>query len=167
MYLYFHIILANEIKIPSLPFNINFDLKNDYYRQRESKYNEEDIININSIKIQTILKLSHKEINNNKFLDDVRQIDKDINRTGYLFELDDDKSITKIDKENIKNALRNILISFAAFNQQIINPNDNKNDKNSSFNLGYTQGYLSIIFFKIIYVIKRIKTNIYKLDFFK
>lgn len=69
---------------------------------------------------------------------DVKQIDKDIDRTGYLNELDADKSLNDSEKTSIRTALRNVLVTFAAFNQSVVEVDQEQENKSS--NLGYTQG---------------------------
>ncbi len=88
---------------------------------------EEHDVNIDSIKLQQILLLSRVSIDNQKLLEDIKQIDKDVERTGYLIEVL--RSNEPHIFEKLSNILRNILITFAAFNQSA-----------DQSNLGYTQG---------------------------
>lgn len=84
---------------------------------------------IDCFKIQLILKLARCDVSNSKLIQDIKQIDKDIERTGYMSEIEGEAAQVRMAK-----ALRNILITFATFNQNL----------NSSNSLGYTQGYLDI-----------------------
>ena len=114
--------------MPSLPFNVEINLKENIYRKEETKQSNENQVNLDYIKIQLIVTLSRVSISNSKLLEDIKQIDKDVERTACLSDMDD--------KNTMLNPLRNILITFAAFNQNV-NGCDAKNPKNS---LGYTQG---------------------------
>ncbi len=116
--------------VPSLPFNVEIDLKENIYRKEAVHQLNEDQANLDYIKIQLIVKLSRVSILQSKLLEDVKQIDKDIERTTYLSDINEEN------KKIISKPLRNILITFAAFNQNI-NGYDTENSKNS---LGYTQG---------------------------
>lgn len=102
--------------IPSLPFNTVINIKCD-----------DNSVDVNCMKIQSILKISRLEIQIEDFKNDLRQIDKDIPRTGYLIELEKDNSI-EISK--LSQSLRDILIVFSAFNQKTAD----------NHLLGYTQG---------------------------
>lgn len=84
---------------------------------------------IDCFKIQLILKLARCDVSNSKLIQDIKQIDKDIERTGYMSEIEDE-----VEQIRMAKALRNILITFATFNQNL----------NSSNSLGYTQGYLDV-----------------------
>lgn len=96
------------------------------------------MINVDSVKIQTILKISRINVNESRLKEDIKQIDKDLQRTKYLAELLDDPK----KKESHTNALRNLLITFAAFNQTMTF--DNK-----EIDLGYSQGYNKHHFFNL------------------
>ena len=86
------------------------------------------------LKIQLILKLSRIELSNSELMDDIRLIDKDIDRTGLIIELEKNISLGKdVRIKKLAESLRNILITFAAFNQHI----ERVGQKNS---LGYAQG---------------------------
>ena len=98
------------------------------------KQSEGIMINAEYIKIQLILKLSRIELSNSELMDDIRLIGKDIDRTGFLIELNKDSSFKNdIRIAKLAESLRNILITFAAFNQHI----ETIGQKNS---LGYAQG---------------------------
>ena len=133
--------IVDSVVIPILPFNI--EIKAD---TNKNEYCIEDPnVNVNYIKIQTILHISRINISNSKLLNDIRQIEKDLERTGYLIDLDEDNSdhdATVYSKEHMKasNSLRNILVTFCAFNQSI----DDFNTINK-INLGYTQGYKTFL----------------------
>ena len=88
---------------------------------------EEQDVNIDSMKIQQILQLARVNIDIAKLFDDIKQIDKDVDRTGYLIEVA--RSNEPEIAERLSVSLRNILITFAAFNQST-----------DQSNLGYTQG---------------------------
>jgi hypothetical protein len=90
-------------------------------------------ISTDSAKLQTILKLSSINISISKLLDDIKQIDKDIERTSFIIEMAN--KMPKSDLDSLVKSLRNILITFVAFNQNI---NDSR--KENSLDLGYTQG---------------------------
>ena len=66
-------------------------------------------------------------------MDDIKQIDKDIERTSFIIEMAD--KMPKSDLDSLVKSLRKILITFVAFNQNI---NDSR--KENSVDLGYTQG---------------------------
>jgi hypothetical protein len=100
------------------------------------KTTDDNLLNINSIKLQTILKISRVKIFNKELLEDVKLIHKDIERTGYLMELGENREVNKEQIDKISESLSNILITFAAFNQSI----DEKISDDERFNLGYTQG---------------------------
>lgn len=116
--------------MPSLPFNIEINLKENIFRKKGIKQLHEDQENLDYIKIQLIVKLSRVSICFSKLQDDIKQIDKDIERTTCL------SGTSEEDKTNMLKSLRNILVTFAAFNQNI-NGHDAENPKND---LGYTQG---------------------------
>lgn len=111
-----------------MPFNININLDENLYKQVEI-INETHQINVDYIKIQLVLQISKCKISTRKLIEDIRQIDKDIERTNFLNELEEYHSAA--DHARIVKALRNILITFATFNQNL--------DENNS--LGYTQGF--------------------------
>ena len=131
---------ATNINIPPIPFNMQIDMNQDRIRNLRSEESSESIteqgnsINVDYIKIQTILKVSWFDIANKELIEDIRLIDKDVERTGYLIELNDDKTVNKQDIERVRESLRNILITFAAFNQKIEVKGTRK------FDLGYAQG---------------------------
>ena len=135
-----------------MPFNINFDKADDKYKTRESSGlpSQEDgsqSVNVDYIKIQTILRVSRLPISNSKLAEDIKQIEKDIERTGYVFDdLDKDPSLSPESRSRIVEALRNVLITFAAFHQNVEDPDAPKATPSSpTYNLGYTQGYLTIL----------------------
>ncbi len=128
--------LNESITVPLLPFNININLDDNLYKPSEIKPSHDNQqVNVDYIKIQLVLKISKHKISTQKLIDDIRQIDKDITRTSYLSEIEKDKSLDHLVRNRIKDSLRNILITFAAFNQNL---NQNGQESNS---LGYTQGY--------------------------
>lgn len=114
-------------------FRNNFDPKNKLNLTVENQD-----LNIDYIKLQTILKISRLNVSKSCLVEDIKQIDKDIDRTGYLNELENDKKCNDEQRESIKNALRNILITFAAFNQTLTETN--KDLSVTEVSLGYTQG---------------------------
>jgi hypothetical protein len=70
-------------------------------------------------------------VNNSKLFDDIKQIEKDLERTGAFIELDESENKdNNLEKARIKDSLKNILITFSAFNQIMEDSTD----------LGYTQG---------------------------
>lgn len=71
-------------------------------------------------------------------INDIKQIDKDLDRTSFLIELEEKKRL------KVKNSLRNILITFSAFNQSSSDDMFNK----KILDLGYTQGLVKLIFFQ-------------------
>lgn len=83
---------------------------------------------VNSMKIQALLKVNRYEISGDKLNEDIIQVDKDIHRTAYLIESNSALEHTK----KLAKMLRNILITFTAYHQRT------KDSK--EFNLGYTQG---------------------------
>ena len=98
-----------------------------------------DFNSFDCLKLQAILKLSgSSNISIHKLIDDIKQIDKDLERTSFIIEMNHkyNDSPQHPDLININASLRNILITFVAFNQNL---NEFKKE-NSSFNLGYTQG---------------------------
>ena len=122
--------------IPPLPFTI--EIKAD---TNKNEYCIEDPnVNVDYVKIQTILQISRTHISNAKLINDMRLIEKDLERTGFLIDMDNDERYqdpTVLAEAHTKasNTLRNILITFAAFNQNI----DDFSSSNK-LNLGYTQG---------------------------
>ncbi len=117
--------MDDSIVLPTLPFNVDLShLKND----------NNSLVNIDYIKIQTVLKISRLKLNLNMLISDIKQIDKDVPRTGYLIEIDED-SDKKHDIDRLSTSLKNILVTFSAFHQAT-------NDENrvNSLDLGYTQG---------------------------
>lgn len=120
--------------IPNLNFNIDLSyLKN----------NTNSSVNIDYIKIQTILKISRKTLNIKKLMSDIKQIEKDIPRTGYLIEIDEDES-QKHELDRLSLNLKDMLITFSAFNQDFNDDTNSINTQHShnTYDLGYTQGYL-------------------------
>ena len=71
-------------------------------------------------------------ISHSKLIDDIKQIDKDIERTSFIIEMG--KILEKLENEKLTQSLRNILITFVAFNQNL------RENKSGTLNLGYTQG---------------------------
>jgi hypothetical protein len=134
--------------MPQLPFNITIE-ESDTIRESEIKkclsINDKNIewcdntsqISTESAKLQTILKLSSINISVPKLLDDIKQIDKDIERTSFIIEMTN--KMSQCDIDSLVKSLRNILITFVAFNQNI---NDSR--KENCLDLGYTQGYVNI-----------------------
>lgn len=79
-------------------------------------------------------------------MSDVKIIDNDLDRTGYLIELNNNGSFDQSYKERIRQALRNILVTFAAFNQSVnSNTDEISQSKKRSNGLGYTQGLIKKI----------------------
>lgn len=97
-----------------------------------------NVSNIDYIKLQSILKVSRINVSQASLIGDVKQIDKDLDRTGYLIELEADKSLSDSERRSIRTALRNVLVTFAAFNQSVVEVDQEQENKSS--NLGYTQG---------------------------
>ena len=64
----------------------------------------------------------------------IKQIEKDVPRTGYLIELDDVPE-RKDELEKLSLSLKNILVTFSAFHQATSEERSLKN-----CDLGYTQG---------------------------
>jgi len=121
--------------IPPMPFDIQIKAdtnKNEYCI-------EDPNVNVDYVKIQTILHISRINISNSKLLNDIKLIEKDLERTGYLISLDKSENNDSPKSEEYSkawNTLRNILITFCAFNQNI----EDFSSMNK-INLGYTQGY--------------------------
>lgn len=67
---------------------------------------------LDMIKLQHILKMSRLRISKSSLAEYIKQIDKDMDRTGYLKEVGDDNSMSDQEKAKIKNALLNVLITF-------------------------------------------------------
>ena len=122
-----------------MPFNVCVSSKDDLFRTIDDCNNDtgDNETNVDSMKIQLILKLSRRQINASKLIDDIKLIDKDLERTGYIIQLDSDKSVSDAVKMRLKETLRNILITFAAYNQNV---SSRKQDDQSTNSLGYTQG---------------------------
>ena len=135
------------VDIPLLPFNININLEENIYKECQMNKNvDNQQVNVDYIKIQLVLQISKHKINLKELIEDIKLIDKDIERTSYLKELEKHSVLDNKSRKRIANSLRNILITFAAFNQNL---NQTGQENNS---LGYTQGYLeilSLITFKI------------------
>ncbi|RNA41958.1 TBC1 domain family member 15-like [Brachionus plicatilis] len=127
----------DTIASPMVDFTCPIDLNNDYYdnssRSVENLFEEKQDIDLGYLKIQSLLNVSRRRINNTKLMNDIKQIDKDLERTTYLIEIEE-KDLA--DKTKIKNSLRNILITFSAFNQS----SSDEMSNNGCFDLGYTQG---------------------------
>lgn len=126
--------------VQPLNFGLKIDTEQDFYRLSSSSVkNDSDLIetaqdlNSQCIIIQSILNISRINISNSQLMQDIRQIDKDVERTSYIIELSNEKSATQEELKKMTNSLRNILITFSAFNQK-------SNDTNLNFDLGYTQG---------------------------
>ncbi len=120
-------------KVPSLPFTIDIDLKDNVYKTDSNSMKSSDNnhkAEIDYCKIQLILKIARFNVSNSELIQDIKQIDKDIERTGYILEI-----IDEMTQVRMSHALRNILITFATFNQNL----------KSSNALGYTQGYLNLV----------------------
>lgn len=123
------------MSIPPMPFDIQIKAdtnKNEYCI-------EDPNVNVDYVKIQTILHISRIHITNSKLLNDIKLIEKDLERTGYLISLDKSENNESPKSEEYTkawNTLRNILITFCAFNQNI----EDFSSLNK-INLGYTQGY--------------------------
>lgn len=98
--------------------------------QIKNHFEEQQDIDLDYLKIQNILNVSKKQINNTKMINDIKQIDKDLDRTSFFIEMEE-----KI-QPKVKNSLRNILITFSAFNQSSSDEMINK----KILDLGYTQG---------------------------
>jgi hypothetical protein len=144
-----------------LPFTTQIDLNADSYRNNKEEERDQSSteaatnINIDYIKLQTIVQISRKKIETSSLMSDIRGVDKDIDRTSYLIALSDaDEKLASNDpakplqeeKTNkIRNALRNILITFGAFNQHINNKLSN-DATDQQYNLGYTQGYFTYFY---------------------
>ena len=114
-----------------LPFSISINLDENYYKSYQIN-SEAHQVNVNYIKIQLVLQISKLKISTKKLTEDMKQIDKDIERTSYLTEIEKG-NMDELARERIANSLRNILITFAAFNQNLSGQETNS--------LGYTQGY--------------------------
>jgi hypothetical protein len=104
----------------------------------DATVSSEHEINMDYVKLQTILKISRLAISKTSLHEDIKQIEKDLERTSYLKELtmattpgEEDESSRLMAHSN---ALKNILITFAAFNQTI-------NVEGKDYDLGYSQGY--------------------------
>jgi hypothetical protein len=124
------------VNIPLLPFNISIKLDDNVYKQCQiNKSDDNQPVNVEYIKIQLILQISKHKISLKKLNEDIKLIDKDIERTSYLKELENHNIFDEKSRERIKDSLRNVLITFAAFNQNL---NQTGQENNS---LGYTQGY--------------------------
>lgn len=107
-----------QSQVPSLAFSVSIDP--DGF--------DCSACDVNSVKIQTLLRVNRCEINAAKLNEDVIQVDKDIHRTAYLIEANSALESTK----KLAKMLRNILITFTAYHQ--------KTECSQEFNLGYTQG---------------------------
>jgi len=127
----------DQITVPNLPFNVDINLDDNVYDNEKTSKNEyeqqQQAINLDYVKIQLILKLSRASILNSKLISDIRQIDKDINRTAYLTDMPES---TK--KKRLVTSLKNILVTFSCFNQNIDSLDGTNECKKN--NLGYTQG---------------------------
>ncbi len=127
----------DQITVPNLPFTVAINLDENIYDNKKTSQDEyeqqQQATNVGYIKLQLVVKLSRASISNSKLLNDIRQIDKDIERTAYLTEMTDSAH-----QKRLATSLRNILVTFSAFNQNIDSlANTNESKKN---NLGYTQG---------------------------
>ena len=128
------------VNIPLLPFNININLGENVYKECQMDKNDDNQqVNVDYIKIQLVLQISKHKINLKKLDEDIKLIDKDIERTSYLKELEKQSAFDDKSRKQIADSLRNVLITFAAFNQNL---NQTGHENNS---LGYTQGYLEIL----------------------
>ena len=114
-----------------LPFSISINLDENYYKSYQIN-SEAHQVNVDYIKIQLVLQISKLKISTKKLTEDMKQIDKDIERTSYLTEIEKG-NMDELARERIANSLRNILITFAAFNQNLSGQETNSR--------GYTQGY--------------------------
>jgi hypothetical protein len=113
---------VNEISLPNLPFDIKIATDSIDIQSKA---------NIDYIKIQSILKVSRHKIDVKMLLDNIQQIEKDVPRTT-LFNNKDNKEFL--------NSLRLLLITFAAFHQNLSSSNGTTTN-----NLGYTQGFESFV----------------------
>lgn len=125
---------GDDVFVPQIPFGLNIDMNQDLIRPDEptsSEFEASDLetISVEYIKLQTIVKVSRSRVSNQKLMEDIRQIDKDVERTCLLIDM---RQNNQPDLDRMSESLRNMLITFAAFNQKI-------DDK---FDLGYAQGYL-------------------------
>ena len=79
-------------------------------------------------------------------MSDIKQIEKDVLRTGYLIEIGEDET-KKYDLDRQSLSLKNMLITFSAFHQAT-----SDEIKLNKLDLGYTQGLvvLTSYNFKII-----------------
>jgi hypothetical protein len=123
-----------------IPFTLDIDMNQDRIREGETKTEaniyenttqQDNTVNVDYIKIQTIVKVSRVAISNKELIEDIRLIDKDVDRTGYLMEISKEKRLAEKDLSKVRESLRNILITFSAYNQRI---------DEGKFELGYAQG---------------------------
>jgi hypothetical protein len=131
----------DKISISMIPFTLEIDMNQDRIRECAADFEasiyenatqqENNMVNVDYIKIQTIVKVSRIDISNKELIEDIRLIDKDVDRTGYLMEINKENKLNEKDSDKVRESLRNILITFAAYNQRI---------DEGKFELGYAQG---------------------------
>jgi hypothetical protein len=124
-----------------LPFNLEIDMNQDKIRDLdttsrndaiyENTTQKDNTVNVDYIKIQTIVKVSRVAISTKELIDDIRLIDKDVERTGYLQEIRKEAALSDREINRLSDSLRSILITFSAYNQKI---------DNGKSDLGYAQG---------------------------
>ncbi len=107
--------------MPAIPFDIQIPM-NSADNQAKT--------NIDYTRIQSILKISRHIVDMKMLLDDIQQIEKDIPRTTLFNDNRDDMDFSE--------RLKSILITFAAFHQNLSSSTTSHKVKN---NLGYTQGF--------------------------
>lgn len=133
---------------PPIDFGLKIEINCDRYGPANSTQSvaqtPNSSANIEYIKFQSIVKVSRANISRTNLSEDMKLIDKDLDRTGYLHEVADDESLNDQEKSSIRTALRNLLVTFAAFNQSVVEVYGEK--ENSVSNLGYTQGLVNKIF---------------------
>lgn len=145
----FLLILIEELS-PPIDFGLKIEINCDRYGPTKSTQsvaqtpNSNSSANIEYMKFQSIVKVSRANISCTNLNEDMKLIDKDLDRTGYLHEVADDESLNDQEKSSIRTALRNLLVTFAAFNQSVVEVYGEK--ENSVSNLGYTQGLVYKIF---------------------
>jgi hypothetical protein len=127
------LIKVNQISVPNLSFDTIIEQPQDL-KENNLK------ANIDYIKIQSILKISRHKIDFKMLLDDIRLINKDVPRTT-VFNVDNENGTEEFVDDDINDQfhrdLHDILITFAAFHQNVNNTGSQGNKKD---NLGYTQG---------------------------
>ncbi|CAF0750248.1 unnamed protein product [Brachionus calyciflorus] len=129
----------DQIPTPSIDFNVKIEINQDFYKEKQNQSDSDFIeesqdLNFDYLKIQTLLNISSKNIINSKLVSDIRQIDKDIERTSYFNELSNYETEDKIKK--LMDSLKNLLITFSAFNQY----SSKEMGLAGKCDLGYTQG---------------------------